>query len=376
MGMAHAGYDVCARCYYDHVKPAQRAEREAVKARKALKRQHTPTLSGTGVLGGNGEQPGGTQAWIALEPKSPSPPRGNSLIRDAILDQEIEKLIEGKTEEEALEAVTSELVRLDVGRDEYSLFTALQTLKEPVQEEHTSDVPEPKPVNIPPHQLNDGQRKDILEAYKANLTVKDICETWNIATTTLYDIVRKAGVPLRSDVARPRPAPVLVPPPRRRTPPPPRRIPPPPPDESPLRYYRLKARLNQDELADLADVARTTIVRLEGDPTAAPNFETTRRLAAVLKVAPSKLDAPWVKEPEMPQSTEPVSAPAVELAPSNGVVSRLPEWTVTYTVTRTVTETVTVAAKDFNAAAHAASGEANVGDDGVVDVISVARKQP
>jgi hypothetical protein len=71
------------------------------------------------------------------------------------------------------------------------------------------------------------------------------------------------------------------------------------------------------------------------------------------------------KEPAMPQSTTPVSDAKVEPAPTNGVVSGLTEWVVTYTVVRT--ETTIVAAKSFNDAAAAVT-------DG--EVISVAKKLP
>ena len=71
----------------------------------------------------------------------------------------------------------------------------------------------------------------------------------------------------------------------------------------------------------------------------------------------------------MPQSTPPVSAPKVETASPNGVVSGLTEWLVTYTVTRT--ETTVVQAKGF-AEAAAAAGNLDPG----IDVISVAKKRP
>jgi len=55
-----------------------------------------------------------------------------------------------------------------------------------------------------------------------------------------------------------------------------------------LRYLRERAALTQDELAEKAHVARTTVIRLEqGDPNANPS--TVRKLARALKVKPAEL---------------------------------------------------------------------------------------
>jgi len=55
-----------------------------------------------------------------------------------------------------------------------------------------------------------------------------------------------------------------------------------------LREVRLRTALSQEDLARLAKVARTTIVRLEqGDPHVRP--VTHRKLARALKVAPAEL---------------------------------------------------------------------------------------
>ena len=55
-----------------------------------------------------------------------------------------------------------------------------------------------------------------------------------------------------------------------------------------LRELRLREALSQRDLAELAGVAHTTVVRLEaGDPNANPS--TVRKLAAALKVKPREL---------------------------------------------------------------------------------------
>ena len=299
MGTAHAGHDQCAHCYFTYVKPAVQEERRAVKGRRALKRQQRHTPAGSGVLGNQVQQEGGTLGYLNLEPKGPTPsprPKANRIIREAIYDMELDQLIADKTPEQQLEAVTAELIKTDLKNLDVPVVVDRYVLPKPKEEppvqngmRHThkgsQDGDDP---------LTAEQVQEIADAYTAGMVVMEICDAYNVVTTTLYNILREKGIPLRGAIRRP-------PPPRRPIP--------------------------------------------------------LRRLP-------------------MPQSTTPVSDAKVEPAPSNGVVSALPMWTVTYTVTRTVTETVTVAAKDFNAAAHAASGEAAVGDDGVVDVLSVSRKLP
>lgn len=55
-----------------------------------------------------------------------------------------------------------------------------------------------------------------------------------------------------------------------------------------LRELRLRAALTQADLAEVAKVSRTTIVRLEaGDPNVLPT--TLRRLAKALRVKPTEL---------------------------------------------------------------------------------------
>lgn len=54
-----------------------------------------------------------------------------------------------------------------------------------------------------------------------------------------------------------------------------------------LQDWRLKRALSQRELADLAKVSRTTIIKLEGGRPAWP--QTVRKLARALRVDPSDL---------------------------------------------------------------------------------------
>lgn len=103
------------------------------------------------------------------------------------------------------------------------------------------------------------------------------------------------------------------------------------------------------------DVARGTVLNI------AAELGVTRPVAAP-------------KEAAMPDKTSPVvSPPPVEKAPTNGVVTGLTEWTVTYTVT--LEKTVTVHAKGFGEAASAATGAIMSGLDGEpFEIVSVAKK--
>lgn len=54
-----------------------------------------------------------------------------------------------------------------------------------------------------------------------------------------------------------------------------------------LHFWRTKRALSQQELADLAKLSRTTIIKLEGGRDAWP--QTVRKLAKALKVKPDDL---------------------------------------------------------------------------------------
>jgi transcriptional regulator with XRE-family HTH domain len=56
-----------------------------------------------------------------------------------------------------------------------------------------------------------------------------------------------------------------------------------------LREARERAKLTQEQLAELAEVDQTTISRLETDPDPNPTMRTIKRLAKALKIAPSEL---------------------------------------------------------------------------------------
>jgi hypothetical protein len=195
MGTAHAGHDQCARCYFDYIKPALQAERLAVKRRKELKRLHLAPATRALINEVDLKEPQMVDRDVE---RDPLPIRPSKAIRDAIYDIELDRLIENKTEEEALEAVSAELLKIDLGSVPVSLPRPL--LKPQPEEVMT---PEPEPLTRHVHaggqdsHLTERQVAEVVDAYVDGMTVMAICDVCNIATTTLYAILRERGVPLR-----------------------------------------------------------------------------------------------------------------------------------------------------------------------------------
>ena len=78
---------------------------------------------------------------------------------------------------------------------------------EPEEQEEKEVTPEPMPAPTQPQRrghhtagklpLTDEQRAEIAEAFKAGEPTSEICRAYEIGQATLYNIVRKAGIPLR-----------------------------------------------------------------------------------------------------------------------------------------------------------------------------------
>jgi len=277
MGTAHAGHDQCAWCYFHYIKPQIAAERQAVKGRRALKRRLSVE---------------NRQLINAVDLAEPQL-RPSKAIRDAIYDIELDRLTENKTDQEAFKAVNDELQKIWT-----DVPVVVERLSPPHQEEppvqDTVPEPEPEPPVLTRHvhaggqdsHLTEQQVAEVIDAYVDGIPVQQICDVLNIATTTLYAILREHGIALRG-----RPG----------------------------------------------------------------NSRWVSRTPEEFKIRLSGA-----------QSTMPVSPTPIEKTPTNGVVSELTEWVVTYTVTRT--ETVTVQAKGFSAAASAVSAQ-----EPDAEVISVAK---
>lgn len=172
MGTAHAGHDQCAHCFFTYIKPQIAAERLAVKGRRAAKRNQLSAATRSLISAVDLEEP-----QMRTEP--------SRAIRDAIYDIELDRLIENKTDDEALEAVSAELLKTD-----------LKNLNVPV----IIDAMPLKYKSFP--DLSAEERQDICDAYAARITVGDISKTWNISTYTLYQVTKAAGLDLRSAPGR------------------------------------------------------------------------------------------------------------------------------------------------------------------------------
>jgi hypothetical protein len=185
MGTAHAGHDQCAHCYFQFVKPVMQAERQAVKGRRAIKRA---MRRGGGVLGNQAEQPGGTLGYLKLEHRD--------AIQNAITDIELDGLLDGKTGTQQLEAVTHALLKR-----EFPVTTLPRT---PMPKEEPQPEPEPHVGKRHVHRgdsdklLTAAEVQEVMDAYRDGMFVNDICNACDIVTTTLYNIVREAGIPLRT----------------------------------------------------------------------------------------------------------------------------------------------------------------------------------
>lgn len=233
-GMAHAGFDQCGHCYYQFVKPALQAEKAEMKRRRAIKRG--TLMSGNGALGGTAEQPGGTQAWITIDNK-PSLPSMN--VRDAVSDHFIHREIDRAIadDKDVLDVLGDKIVQHMIDDDLPILKpTAIRRgiVPSPLQKEPLP-VPEPEPPTLTRHvhaggkdsHLTEAQVVEVIDAYTDGMTVTAICDVCNIATTTLYAILREKHIPLRgrnypAPSVRPGtwalPVPVRRPLPLRRTP--------------------------------------------------------------------------------------------------------------------------------------------------------------
>ena len=195
-GMAHAGHDQCAYCYFHYVKPALQAERLEVKGRRALKRQHL--------------SPSNRALINDVDLKEPQirPLNVTDAISTVLLDQEWQQAAADgidprwRAGEKIMEVA---LADVPVVIDRY---------EPPQKEEPTMPEPEPgpplprpkrRPVTPPPPRrkppvpllLTDEQRQEIIDAYVANMSTVEICAAYNINPPRLYDTLRKAGVPLR-----------------------------------------------------------------------------------------------------------------------------------------------------------------------------------
>jgi hypothetical protein len=148
--------NICGDCWLGHEKPRLEAEREEMRQRK-LRRAQVTTTSMPGVMGGNGQQPGGTLALIT-----------GDLVRE---------------EDQAV------------------------TIAEAVEEV----LPKTKYVRLV--DLDDLLRKEIIDAYYADQTISEICRAYKLNPSTLYQMLRDEHVTFRGVRIKHDPSAALPPPP-------------------------------------------------------------------------------------------------------------------------------------------------------------------
>ena len=201
MGTAHAGHDQCAHCYFQYVKPQLAAERQEVKRRRALKRglAQTPTHETRQMI-----------SELDLKQQAMTvPPKANRAIKNAILDVELNRMVAGKSDDEAFEVVAAELIKVNLPertapiRPEADPFHIPAPKKEVPQEteEMTKVQPEERKNRVHTRQrrapLTDEERKDITDAFAAGLPTPEIAKTWGVGVYTIYQLADQAGLPRR-----------------------------------------------------------------------------------------------------------------------------------------------------------------------------------
>lgn len=267
-GVAHPGFDNCARCLNDVIRPHMREEKAAVRARRE---KHELSKSNRDLITTNDlkePQMAHSELDSYLWPQIDLPePSERLTVEDAVIDV----LVDRKVDERIEDAIARGLEPAQMIGEmltERVLKDALYE-EQPVLEAIRDRTHKPR--------LTPERRKEIADAYILGMPVEEICTAWGIGNGTLYHILHINRIPKRQ-----------------------------------------------------------------------------------IQIHPTQ------ENPMPDKSSPPVSAQKVAPASVNGLVSGLPEWTVTYTVMRT--ETTTVAAASFNDAAAAVNGEG-------IEVVSVARSR-
>ena len=198
-GMAHAGHDQCAYCYFHYVKPALQAERLEVKGRRALKRQHL-SPSNRALIN-----------EVDLNEPQIRPPL-STMVDTILIEKEWEQAAANGID--PLRHAGERILKLGLA----DVPVVIDRAEPPQKEEPTMPEPEPgplagpppprpkrRPVTPPPPRrkppvpllLTDEQRQEIIDAYVANMSTVEICAAYSINPPRLYDTLRKAGIALR-----------------------------------------------------------------------------------------------------------------------------------------------------------------------------------
>lgn len=214
-GLAHAGYDHCARCYYDHVKPALAAERKEMKRRRDIKRHQLSAGNRALISAVDLKEPQLlNHADIALPPPLPPARDLHDVIIDGLIEKEIDQMIANG--QDPVDLLSDKILKMDLDRIPVLEIRPTATRKaRPTEEPKRTDMPiEPYSVRsrgrgAPP--LAPETEQEIVDAYAAGMPTKEISRAYSIGTTSLYRLVRDAGVPTRKEPQVPTP-PVSTPP--------------------------------------------------------------------------------------------------------------------------------------------------------------------
>lgn len=212
-GVAHPGFDVCARCLNDVIRPRMRAEREAVRKRKAarLSKENRALIT-----------------EVDLKEPQMAPMSVADAVWDAVIDKRVDAEIDGALARNPLiteQQFLAEQLHQRIMRDSTAIPVRVEVF-----------VPQPEPIEEPPiesdpeeveetHELIEAlesvevqaaftgpmrpgrgshkpaitleQRQEMIDAYIAGEEVDEICRAYDVGTGTLYRYIRQAGVPPR-----------------------------------------------------------------------------------------------------------------------------------------------------------------------------------
>lgn len=197
-GVAHPSRDQCSICL-NYLRTQKRAEMAEVKRRRAqrLSQKNRELISEVDL-----KEP--QMRTTEVEPifQAARPPKPPLTVREAVkyvqFDREHDHILDAGGD--PLDEVFRETVKV------FSKDTLGPRSGEPSVPEEEPNMPiqaEPEKAAAPPRlkglrDLTDDEQREIIDAYRAELTTHDIERAYSINVATLYSLIHKAGVPLRS----------------------------------------------------------------------------------------------------------------------------------------------------------------------------------
>lgn len=203
-GVAHPGFDNCARCLHDVIKPRLKAQKEATRMKRREDMvKHTRSPENRKLISEVDPKEPQLQpepTWLVPEQAETAEGpgfHGHRAIHRAITEMETDHEIAGLAPLEAVEKVANILIH-DILAEEPVKLTHAQRRRlrrqQRVEEEPTTPV---TPRNTKP-KLTEAQEDEVIELFKSGISTTEIQNTYNIGPQTLYTLVRKRGIPLRT----------------------------------------------------------------------------------------------------------------------------------------------------------------------------------